>query len=146
MTGKEKLRKTLQRPRSEPKNQLHYSTTCPGEQETERKYNMTLNEYQALAARTINRKLDRCQLRMHALHEMASEVGEIHGIYQKALQGHPVDRDTLKLEAGDLLWGLAEFASVMGWDLEDVAQANIDKLKRRYPDGFSAERSVHRDA
>ena len=107
---------------------------------------MTLNEYQALAARTINRKLNAHQMHMHALHEMASEVGEIHGIYQKALQGHPVDRDALKLEAGDLLWGICEFCTVMGWDLEDVSQANIDKLQRRYPDGFSVERSVHRDA
>ena len=36
---------------------------------------MTLNEYQALAARTINRKLNAHQMHMHALHEMASEVG-----------------------------------------------------------------------
>lgn len=32
-----------------------------------------------------------------------------------------------------------------GWTLADVAQANIDKLKRRYPDGFSADRSINRD-
>lgn len=107
--------------------------------------NMTLNEYQDLAARTINKSLPESQMRMHALHEIASECGEIHGHFQKLYQGHPIDGNDLILEVGDLLWGIAELCTAHGWSLSDVAQANIDKLKRRYPDGFSADRSVHRD-
>ena len=37
----------------------------------------------------------------------------------------------LKLEAGDILWQLAGLVSVMGWDLEEIAQMNLDKLKAR---------------
>lgn len=109
------------------------------------KNNMTLNEYQALAARTINKDLSCYEILMHSLHEIASECGEIHGHFQKMHQGHPLDDNALMLEVGDLLWGIAEFCTVEGWKLSDVAQANIDKLKRRYPDGFSADRSINRD-
>lgn len=28
---------------------------------------------------------------------------------------------------------------------EDVCQLNVDKLRRRYPDGFDPERSMHRE-
>lgn len=107
--------------------------------------NMTLNEYQDLAARTINKGLSESQIMMHALHEIASECGEIHGHFQKLYQGHPIDGNDLIQEVGDLLWGIAEFCTAEGWTLEDVAQANIYKLKRRYPDGFSADRSVNRE-
>lgn len=64
---------------------------------------MTGNEYQALAARTMNKKLKPFQQEAHALHLMASEVGEIHGIYQKSYQGHQIDNVALKKELGDLL-------------------------------------------
>ncbi len=106
---------------------------------------MTLNEYQALAARTINKDMSCYEILMHALHEIAAECGEIHGHFQKLYQGHELDEGALMLEVGDLLWGIAELCTASGWMLEDVAQANIDKLKRRYPDGFSADRSVHRE-
>lgn len=37
----------------------------------------------------------------------------------------------LKKEAGDILWQLSGLCTVMGWDLEDVAQLNLDKLAAR---------------
>lgn len=110
-----------------------------------RENEMTLNQYQKLAARTINENLTHDQKLAHALHEIASEVGEIHGIYQKALQGHPFDFFELKKEIGDLMWGIGELCTVYGLTLEEVAAANIEKLAKRYPDGFSEERSIHRE-
>lgn len=108
------------------------------------KNNMTLNEYQDLAARTINGNFTKSETMKHALHEIASECGEIHGHFQKLYQGHKLDENALMLEVGDLLWGIAELCTASGWMLEDVAQANIEKLERRYPDGFSEERSRNR--
>ena len=105
---------------------------------------MTLNEYQKLAARTINKALSFEETSRHALHGMASEVGEIHGLYQKFYQGHEMDAEHLKKEIGDLLWMIAELCTVYGWSLGDVAQKNIDKLKARYPEGFKVEQSLHR--
>ena len=37
----------------------------------------------------------------------------------------------LVAEAGDILWQLSGLCSVMGWPLEDIAQANLDKLASR---------------
>ena len=105
---------------------------------------MKMNEYQALAARTINQKLEPVQVAFHALHGMVGEIGEIHSLYQKTYQGHEMKAGHVKKELGDLLWFVAEYCTALGWDLEDVARMNIDKLKARYPEGFDADKSLHR--
>lgn len=106
---------------------------------------MTGNEYQKLASRTMVDNWPAECYEHHALHGMVGEIGELHSIYQKMYQGHTeVGYEHFKKEIGDLLWFIAEYCTAMGWDLEDVMQMNIDKLKARYPDGFDVERSLHR--
>lgn len=106
---------------------------------------MYIDDYQQWAARTINRELTNEQMEDHALHLIASECGEIHAHYQKVYQGHPLDEVKLSYEVGDLLWGIAELCTAKGWNMDAVAEQNIDKLLERYPDGFDPERSVHRE-
>ena len=105
---------------------------------------MDANTYQKLAARTINHHLTELEIELHAVHGIASEVGEIHGIYQKEYQGHPIDNEHLKKELGDLMWFIAELCTVEEWNLSDVMELNIDKLRARYPEGFEADKSLHR--
>ena len=105
---------------------------------------MTLNEYQKQAARTINKSNLSSENEMHAVHGMSSEVGEINDLYQKMYQGHQFDKDHVKKELGDLLWFIAEYCTACDMTLEEVAQANIDKLKARYPEGFDPDKSLHR--
>ena len=105
---------------------------------------MTANEYQRLAARTINKNRSVKENEYHALHEMVAEIGELHGIYQKFYQGHIDTDEHKKKELGDILWGIAEYCTANGWELEEIMQMNIDKLKARYPQGFSVEQSLHR--
>lgn len=105
---------------------------------------MDFNEYQALARRTQNNTLSMRDKQLHATFGMASEVGEIHSIEQKRFQGHAVSHDEQVKEAGDLLWFLAEYSDSLGVTLEEIAAQNIEKLKRRYPDGFEEVRSVYR--
>ena len=105
---------------------------------------MTGNEYQRLASRTINKVLTTYEKRQHALFGMASEVGELLGLYQKMYQRHELIEEHEQKELGDLLWMVAEYCTVKGWELEDIMQLNIDKLKARYPEGFDAEHSLHR--
>lgn len=105
---------------------------------------MTINEYQKLAARTIREDLSSHLCMYHALHGMVSEIGELHAIYQKEYQGHGIETTHLKKELGDLLWFIAEYCTANGWDLEEIMQMNIDKLLERYPEGFDAEKSLHR--
>lgn len=105
---------------------------------------MTLDEYQNKALRTINLELVDDALELHALHGLASEVGEIHGLYQKVYQGHKIDMIHLQKEIGDCLWFLAELCTANGMSLEKVGEMNIAKLESRYPHGFDASHSIHR--
>ena len=104
---------------------------------------MTLGEYQKAAARTINPMLVRPEA--HALYGLASEVGELLGIYQKALQGHTDTEEHRQKEVGDILWMVAEYCTSQGWDMDMVAEMNISKLQARYPDGFEVDKSIHRN-
>ena len=106
---------------------------------------MRFNEYQVLARRTQNHELSNADRLNHALRGLASEAGEINGIYQKALQGHPVDKYEVADEMGDVLWFLAELADCLCVHLGSVAEHNVSKLLKRYPDGFDADRSVNRE-
>lgn len=107
---------------------------------------MTPNEYQQSAARTMPHVSDD-DLKLHALHGMCGEVGEIHSLFQKVYQGHEFDETHLKKEIGDLLWFVAELCTVYHFKLEDIMQMNIDKLLKRYSTdaGFTVEESLHRD-
>ena len=105
---------------------------------------MTLNEYQVSARRTQNPDLRLFETREHALKGLVAEVGEIMGLYQKRLQGHTFDEGSLKLEIGDVMWMLAELCDCYGWTLEEVAEANIAKLRVRYPERFTTEQSIRR--
>lgn len=107
---------------------------------------MHLNEYQEQAKRFINQKLTFDEVLCHSLFGMCSELGELHGLYQKLYQGHEFSEQHAKKELGDVLWMIAEYATVMGWDLDDVAQTNLDKLNKRYPNGFEVDKSLHRKA
>lgn len=106
---------------------------------------MDFNEYQEKASRTINQKNNDIELQRHALFGLASEVGELHGLYQKIYQGHGLNLIHVKKELGDILWFIAEFCTASGWKLDDIAKINIEKLKGRYPDGFSENDSLYRD-
>lgn len=105
---------------------------------------MTGNEYQRLASRTIRTDMTIIETKYHALHGMVAEVGELHGIYQKRYQGHEDTEEHRMKEVGDLIWFVAEYCTANGWDLEDVMRMNIDKLEKRFPDGFDPEKSLHR--
>ena len=105
---------------------------------------ISFDEYQRLARRTQNMNLSREERERHALHGLASEIGEIHALYQKVYQGHPFDEAHLLSELGDLLWFMGEMADVYHVTLAEIAWRNIEKLRMRFPDGFSEEKSLHR--
>ena len=71
--------------------------------------------------------------------------GEAIDIVKKWLaQGHDLDKEHLAKELGDIAWYLAEAATALDLPLEDILRANIDKLKKRYPEGFQTDKSLIR--
>lgn len=106
---------------------------------------MTIHEYQQLALRTLNPQLNKKDVLINGVMGLCGESGEAIDIVKKWLaQGHGLDKEKLAKELGDIAWYLAETAAAIDMPLEDILQANIDKLKKRYPEGFSSENSVHR--
>ena len=108
--------------------------------------NFSLNDYQKLANRTSGAgKAGERRMIIAAL-GLAGEAGEFANMVKKlTAHGHDISATELADELGDVLWYLAEAASASGLSLTDIAQQNVDKLRARYPDGFSEERSRNRE-
>ena len=108
---------------------------------------MTGNEYQKLALRTANKELSEKELLTNGALGLAGEGGEVCDAVKKyRYQGHELDRKHVAKELGDICWYIAIASHAIGYDLDDILQMNVDKLKARYPDGFNAERSINRKA
>lgn len=107
---------------------------------------MTGKEYQRLAMTTLNPALSRQDVLLNGVMGLCGESGEAIDIVKKHLhQGHPLDREKLVKELGDIAWYLAETAYALDVSLDEILEANIAKLKDRYPEGFDTERSMNRE-
>ena len=107
---------------------------------------MNFNEYQKLAQRTSSKKISAIDKVLNGLMGLNGEAGECIDILKKYFfQGHDLDADKLIDELGDVLWYIAETCTGIGVTMEEVAKRNIEKLRKRYPDGFETERSINRN-
>ena len=76
---------------------------------------------------------------------LSGEVGEFNDIIKKwVFHEKPFDEEHAKKELGDVLWYVAMMCESFGWDLDEIMQMNVDKLKARYPKGFSTELANNR--
>ena len=106
---------------------------------------MEINEDQKLAMTTLNKDIPKNEILINAVMGLCSESGEAIDIVKKQLfQGHELDEAHLKEELGDIAWYLAEAAQALGVDLDEIFVSNIEKLKKRFPDGFEADKSINR--
>ena len=111
----------------------------------ERTEDMTIHEYQQLAMTTLNPELSEKDVLINGVMGLCGESGEAIDIVKKWLaQGHELDKEKLAKELGDICWYLAETATALGLSLEDIMAANIEKLRRRYPEGFDTQKSINR--
>lgn len=107
---------------------------------------LTINEYQQMALRTENGTVQIFPRIFNAALGLCGESGEVADLVKKwAFQGHPKDHEKVAEELGDICWYIAIAADALGLTLEEIMYRNIEKLKRRYPDGFETERSVNRN-
>lgn len=96
---------------------------------------MTFDEYQVQALQTANPSLDL----MYALAKLCSESGEALQLECKSLY-HGKDYDVADAieELGDCMWYLALAAQELDVSLDDIAAANIAKLRARHGDTYNA--------
>lgn len=106
---------------------------------------MTPNEYQREALRTVPDRINYENVLMMGVMGLAGESGEAVDLVKKYIfHEHDLDREHLAKELGDVAWYLAVTAHVIGYDLEEILRMNVDKLRKRYPDGFDPDRSNNR--
>ena len=106
---------------------------------------ITANDYQRAAMRTDNKNQTEEERMLDALFGLCGEAGEVMDAYKKyRFQGHESYRDEMILELSDTLWYVAKLADVLGVTLGEVMERNIEKLKKRFPEGFSKDRSINR--
>ena len=111
----------------------------------ENQQGLTANEYQRQAMTLLNPALNRKDVLINGVMGLCGESGEAIDIVKKHLhQGHPLDKEKLAKELGDIAWYLAETAYALDIPLEQILRMNLEKLKNRYPEGFSTERSMNR--
>lgn len=106
---------------------------------------MTMNYYQQQALRTAREDWAQIDRLILAALGATGEAGEFADMIKKyAFHEHDLNQDKVIKELGDIMWYVSEAASAMGVTLESVALANIEKLQKRYPNGFDPERSKNR--
>lgn len=111
---------------------------------------MDANEYQKLAARTLIDRpdfeiSDRDIMTVWDAIGLAGEAGEVAEHIKKGVfHQHGIDSEKLSKEIGDVLWYAAALCTTLGLDLSEIMQANIEKLKHRYPNGYSSADSLKR--
>lgn len=94
---------------------------------------------------TLNPALDKKDVLINGVMGLCGESGEAIDIVKKWLmQGHELDKKHLVRELGDVARYLAEAATALDVPLEAVFQGNLDKLRRRFPNGFDTGASVNR--
>lgn len=88
---------------------------------------------------------DQMAVILHAVLGIVSEGGEIADAVKKHIAyGKELDRANMLEEVGDLVHFVTMLCSAMGFTLDQVMEANVKKLKIRYPEGFSTEKALTR--
>ncbi len=106
---------------------------------------MDFRHYQRAAARTAAQHSDPEKRIAILAIGVAGEAGEVVEPIKKFLgHGHMLDTSNLEKELGDLLWYIANLATEFDIDLNMVAEKNVAKLQKRYPNGFTPAASLER--
>lgn len=106
---------------------------------------MDADKYQDYAIRTLPQEVEHKDNVMTCALGLG-ESGEVQNVIKKEyFHGHAIDKQKIVDEIGDMLWYAAALCHLYNLRLSDVLDHNLQKLQRRYPQGFSKERSVNRD-
>lgn len=102
-------------------------------------------EYQKLAMKTLNPSLTKKDMLVNGVMGLNGESGEVIDIVKKHMfQGHELDKDKIKKELGDVMWYVAEVCEALNLSLDEVMEGNIEKLAKRFKDGFTVNESINR--
>ena len=103
------------------------------------KSNSSLKEYQALC-KTTAKKFENPEKEILTWGlGIAGEAGDVASCIKKTFAHDNDQRVGIRENIGDTLWYAAMICNFFGWDLQEVLDENVEKLKKRYPNGFTTE-------
>lgn len=106
---------------------------------------MDINEFQRRSIRTLNNDLTWEEQVSNMIMGLAGESGEIADHIKKVFyQGHELNRKHLAEEIGDLMFYIVNLSTLYDLSMENILDYNIEKLKKRYKNGFTSEESINR--
>lgn len=83
---------------------------------------------------------------IHMMLGMCTEIAELQDVFKKNLAyKKEIDITNVREEIGDLMWYVGNFCRMNNFDLEEILDTNIEKLKVRYPEKFTHENAINRD-
>ena len=105
---------------------------------------MNLKEYQKLCQKTAKKFDDKEKEIADWGLGISGEAGDVAGCIKKTVFHESDQRDGIRENLGDTLWYIAMICNFFGWNLEEILKENIEKLRKRYPKGFT-QRDASRD-
>lgn len=72
---------------------------------------------------------------------IAGEAGDVASCIKKTFSHQNDQKEGIRENLGDTLWYAAMICNFFGWELQDILNDNAEKLRRRYPEGFTLERA-----
>ena len=100
---------------------------------------MNIKEYQNLCKKSA-KKFDGKEKEIFTLGlGIAGESGDVAGCIKKTFSHGDDQKSGIRENLGDVMWYVAMICDFFDWDLEDIMQENIEKLRKRHPEGFSEE-------
>jgi len=104
-----------------------------------------MSEFESNVSRLFIKPADRQGRILHAAVGIAGEAGEIlDGVKKSWIYGKPEDAANILEECGDALFYIVALLQQYGFTLADAQAANVAKLQKRYPDGYSDADAITR--
>lgn len=106
---------------------------------------MDITRFQGCVARTMNKNLGFGEALSNYSMGLAGEAGEVLEPLKKFLyHGHTLDKAKVSNELADVIWYVSALANTLEVDLGEALERNVEKLRARYPEGFSNADSINR--
>lgn len=96
-----------------------------------------LKKYQQDCKKTVKKIEDKDKEIMTWGLGISGEAGDVAGCIKKTFVHMNNQKAGIRENLGDTLWYIAMICYFFNWDLEDIFNENIEKLRKRYPQGFS---------
>jgi len=101
--------------------------------------NSDLKEYQSLCRATAKKfETSEKEILTWGL-GIAGEAGDVASCIKKTFAHDNDQRAGIRENIGDALWYAAMICNFFGWDMQEVLDENVAKLKKRFPNGFTIQ-------